>query len=338
MKIGILSFAHTHATGYARHLQARPDVEILTSDPGIHPTGERRGRALADDLQVPYADTFADVFSWGPDAVIVTNENAHHRELVEVAASRGIHVLCEKPLATSWDDAIAMRAAARKAGTILMLAHPVRFADAFVQLRATYASGELGEIVAIRGANNGQLPTERAWFADPELSGGGALIDHVVHIADLLDSLLGQRAIRVTAVANTVLHRDRAHSETAGLVSVSYSDGVTATIDCSWSRADSDPSWGGVTLDVLGTRGTVRVDFFDQAVRGLDAITGTPVELRYGQDLDAALLDSFVASVSSGQQPQPDADSALRSLQVVLAAQESNITGRTVTIEPWHPE
>ncbi|TDN43691.1 putative dehydrogenase [Curtobacterium flaccumfaciens] len=336
LRIGVLSFAHTHAVGYLAALAAMPDVEVRGADPDGVSTGtavgELRGADLAAALGVGYADTYDELLAWAPDAVVVTSENARHRELVELAAAAGAHVLCEKPLATTWQDGLAMRDAVDRAGVVLMMAFPVRFASAFDRLRATHDSGALGTVFSVRGANTGMLPRTRDWFTDPSMSGGGALVDHVVHIADLLDGLTGAAPVSVTAVANRVLHADRARAETAGLVTVTYDSGMVAAIDCSWSRPDTSPVWGGLTLDVAGTGGTVSVDFFGAAARGLHAVDGRPIELRYGADPDVAMLRAFLDAVRSGVRPQPDVGVGLRTLSVVLAAQESVRTGRTVAV------
>ncbi|MBF4613183.1 Gfo/Idh/MocA family protein [Curtobacterium sp. VKM Ac-1376] len=336
LRVGVLSFAHTHAIGYLGALAAMPDVEVRGTDPGGVSTGttlgELRGADLAAALDVGYADSVDELFAWRPDAVVVTSENARHREFVELSAAAGVHVLCEKPLATTWEDGLAIRDAVRRAGVLLMMAFPVRFASAFDRLRAARDSGALGTVFSVRGANNGMLPLTRDWFTDPALSGGGALVDHVVHVADLVDGLTGAVPVTVTAVANRVLHADRARAETAGLVTVTYDDGMVTAIDCSWSRPDTSPTWGGLTLDVAATGGTVSVDFFGAAARGLDAVGGRPIELRYGPDHDLPMLRTFLAAVRSGVQPQPDVGVGLRTMSVVLAAQESVGTGRTVPV------
>lgn len=336
LRVGVLSFAHTHAIGYLSALAAMPDVEVRGADPDGTSTGtaigDLRGADLAAALGVGHAESYEELLAWSPDVVVVTSENARHRSLVELAAAAGVHVLCEKPIATTWADAVAMRDAVDRAGVLLMMAFPVRFASAFDRLRATHDSGALGTVVSVRGANNGMLPLTRDWFTDPALSGGGALVDHVVHVADLVDGLTGAAPVSVTAVANRVLHADRAGAETAGLVTVTYDTGMVAAIDCSWSRPDTSPVWGGLTLDVAGTGGTVSVDFFGAAARGLRAEDGRPIELRYGADPDVAMLRTVLDAVRSGTQPQPDVGVGLRTLSVVLAAQESVRSGRTVPV------
>lgn len=336
LKIAVMSFAHTHAIGYLTALAAMPGVEVRGADPDGVSTGdavvELRGRDLADELGVDYTDTYDELLAWGPDAVVVTSENARHRELVEAAAAAGAHVLCEKPLATTWEDGLAIRDAVEAAGVMLMVAFPVRFTSAFDKLRAAHDSGALGQLFSVRGANNGMLPMTRSWFTEPELSGGGAIVDHVVHIADLLEGLMGSAPVTVTAVANRTLHAARAQAETAGLVTITYANGVVAAIDCSWSKPDTSAVWGGLTLDVAGTGGTVSLDFFGAAARGIVAETGLPIESRTGADPDAVMLRTFVDAVRAGVQPQPDVHVGLRTLSIVLAAQESVATGRTVPV------
>lgn len=333
LRVAVLSFAHTHALSYVHALKAMPGVELIATDPdgATAPDDAPRGAELAAQLGVTYVDGYDEALAWGPDAVVVASENSRHRELVDRAAAAGAHVLCEKPLATTVEDAIAMRDACERAGVILMVAYPVRFSpavrDAFAELR----SGRLGRILGVTGVNNGKLPQDRAWFTDPRLAGGGALVDHVVHCADLLDELLGERADSVHAVANDVLHADRdLEVETGGLVTVRYPSGVIATIDCSWSWPMSSATWGGLSLQVTAERGTVTVSPFAKGLAGHDAHgeTWDPV----GADLDALLLEEFVAAVREGRRPQPDADVGIRTVEIVKAAQASAARGEVVTL------
>lgn len=324
LRIAILSFAHTHALSYVAALRAMPGVELLAADPdGATATDDApRGAALAEELGVPYVDSYDEAFAWGPDAVVVTAENARHRDLVLRAAEAGAHILCEKPLATTAADARAMRDACLRAGVTLMVAYPVRFSPVFRDALDQLRSGRLGRVLGVTGINNGKLPEDRAWFTDPMLAGGGALVDHVVHCADLLDELLGERPSTVRAVSNRILHAQRdLDVETGGLVTIGYPSGVVATIDCSWSWPMSSPTWGGVTLQIVAERGTITLSPFGKGVPGHDAHgeTWAPV----GEDLDALLLAEFVAAVRDGRQAQPDAEVGIRTVEIVQAAQAS---------------
>lgn len=336
-KVAILSLAHVHAASYARLLNALPGVELRVTDPetALYGPSELRGRALADDLGVEYADDYDDIFAWRPDAVIVTSENARHRELVERAAAVGAHVLCEKPLATTEEDAQAMIQACDQAGVVLMTAYPVRFSPEFQYLREIVRSGELGQILTVTGTNNGKIPLyDRAWFTNPELAGGGALVDHVVHIADLLDVLLGEQdAVSVRAVSNRILHAEAGvETETGGLVAVAYPGGVNAVIDCSWSQPDAAPNWGGLTLEVVGSRGTAQIAPFSHHVGGFAG--DHPAYLGFDQDTDQLMLTEFLEAARTGRRGGADGPSGLRSLRIALAAQKSAREGTPVAVSP----
>ncbi len=333
LRVGLVSFAHTHAVSYARYLAAAPGVEVVATDVGEADPGTLRGAAFARELGLRYLPDVATLLAERPDAVVVAAENADHRRLVEQAVAAGAHVLCEKPLATTDEDANAMVQAAREAGVLLMTAYPVRFSPEFTELVARVRDGQLGQILSVHGTNNGTMPlAQRSWFTDPARSGGGALADHVVHLADLLDVLLGEPAAQVHAVTNRILRADAGRDvETGAAVSVRYPSGVIAQIDCSWSQPESAPTWGGLTLEVHGTKGSMRIDPFDAHVAGYDA-DGAVWE-SFGPDLDAAMLGEFLDAVRAGRQPQPDGETGARTLAIVTAAQRSAATGQVVAVD-----
>ena len=336
LRVGLASFAHVHAAGYASLLRDRADVELVAADPDAAsaPPGELRGAALAEQLGVRWVPSYDALFAEGLDAVVVCSENSRHRPLVERAASCGVHVLCEKPLATRLDDAEAMTQACERAGVVLMTAYPVRFHPGFRALRQAVRRGDLGPLLTITGTNNGQAPlASRAWFADPELAGGGALMDHTVHLADLLDDLLGIAPQQVYAQVNRIVHRREVSVETGGLVVLTYPDDVVATIDCSWTAPASYPSWGGLTLSVEGERGSVSLDAFAERIDVFDDRVGGLRWDGIGADLDALMLEEFLSAARSGRAAQPDGAVGVRTLQVVLAAYASAASGRPKPVE-----
>ncbi|WP_163509129.1 Gfo/Idh/MocA family protein [Fodinicola acaciae] len=322
MKVGVLSLAHIHAPGYVKLLAARPDVTLAIADPG--------GAEMAESAGAEFHSTYESLLAAKPDAVVVCAENTRHRALVELAAAAGAHVLCEKPLATSTADAVAMIDACEKAGVALMTAFPVRFSPAFQSVRNLVSSGSLGDVIAAVGTNNGKLPPdEYGWFTEPELSGGGAMIDHIVHVADLLEALFSARPATVYAQSNRITYAHQARVETGGIVTVQYDNGLKATIDCSWNRPPAFPTWGGLTLELVGTAGIVDVDPFAQAVTGF---ADGAVHYAWGDDLDALMLEEFLSATAAGRAPQPGGAASLRTVQIVEAAYLSARTNEPVTI------
>ncbi|WP_341869335.1 Gfo/Idh/MocA family oxidoreductase [Kitasatospora cineracea] len=294
MKVGLLPFAHTHALSYAALLRDMDGVELLIADPDGTDPEHLRGKELADHLGVAYALSYEDLFAWQPDAVVVCAENARHRELVELAARHGADMLCEKPHATTPEDARAMIDACAAAGVRLAVAHPARFGPAYAALRADARSGQRGRILAVRGANFGRLTDDtRAWFSDHELAGGGALMDHTVHVADLLD-------------------------------------GTHATIDCSWSQPLHHPHWSDVELRVVGEKATVELTASGQLVSGYDEANRRSTVHAWSPDLDHALLSTFLHGPAEGAVDVPDGEAGLRALRIVTAGYAAARTGQPV--------
>jgi len=336
LRVGLASFAHVHAAGYAALLRDRPDVELRVADPdagratdaGVHP----RGAELANRLGVQLVDSYAELFDWC-SAAVVCAETAWHRGVVQQAAAAGVSVLCEKPLATSVADARAMLDACAEAGVILMTAYPVRLHPDFLALHEQVRAGRIGRVLSAQGTNNGRAPfTDRAWFADRVLAGGGALADHTVHLADLLGLLLDAPPTRVYAQTNRILQGQHplvsgGDIETGGLVVIDYADGTVATIDCSWSAPASYPAWGGLTLSLQGERGAAGFDAFSERLELFDDSAGSPRWPDYGTNLNALLLEEFVEAVRTGRQGHPDGSAGLRTLALVEAAYRSAQTG-----------
>lgn len=331
LRVGVLSAAHGHAAGYLRHLGVQEDVDVLFCDPEA-PGDLDRGRPLAEATGVTWVGSPAELLA-GSDAVIVCSQNTRHHDDVMTALARGCHVLCEKPMATTAADAVDMWRAARTAGRVLGIAHPVRQSPAYRQLQARVKAGTLGTVLSVLGTNNGMLPRDRAWFTQPEWSGGGALVDHLVHCTDLIDGLLGLAPVRVRAVSNRILEQvPPTDVETGAIVTIEYEEGVIATVDCSWSQPRTAPTWGGLTLDVIGTHGRLRIDPFNLHVAG-HAASG-PQWWSYGSDMDAKMIDNFVRAVRGDTAVHADAVAGIRSVEIMAAAlQSARSDGRPVAID-----
>lgn len=329
MRIGVMSFAHLHAEGYVPLLQALPDVELL----GVADEDEQRGRQFAEQFGARLFDSYADLLAAAPDGVVVCSENSRHRALVELAAAAGVHVLSEKPLATTLADAQAMLAACASSGVLLMTAFPMRFSTPLLQIKARLDAGELGQVYCFNAVNQGEMPARhRAWFVDPALAGGGALMDHTVHLADVMRWYLGSEVVEVYAQTNHILHAGTVNVETGGLVMLSFANGVFATIDCSWSRPASWPSWGGLGLELITARGAISVDAFRQNLTIYNERVGRPLWTYWGSDANTAMLAEFVAAIRERRAPSVSGEDGYRALQITLAAYESAQTGRQVRL------
>lgn len=336
MRIGIASLAHVHAETYVKLLHGWDGVELVVADPdeSAFEEGHRRTRDRVTALGVEILNSFDALFASKLDGVIICTANAHHRRLTERAALAGVNVLCEKPIATSREDAAAMVEACERAGVGLMLAYPTRFSPGMVELRRLVNEGTLGRILACDGANVARIPTaDRSWFGTHELAGGGALMDHTVHLADVMMLILGAQPAKVYAQENRITHSEEVDVETGAIVTIEFSNGVVATIDASWSLPDSNPTWGGLSLRVIGETGEFSIDVFGEAVRGQTDVDSQPIWRSCGTDINRLMLVEFLASIREARAPIPDGRDGLRTLEIVLAAYASTVSGQPEAIQ-----
>ncbi len=322
MRIGVMSFAHVHATGYVAVLQ-QLGVEVLAADPDAEAAG--RQSPVIDGMQL--VDSYQALLS-GCDGVVICAETSEHRRLTELAAAAGVYVLCEKPLALSLADGQAMIDACTAAGVGLMTAFPMRFASQVRRLAAMVHGGELGVLVAMAGSNPGSCPG--GWFTDPALSGGGSVIDHTVHLADLMCWLSGQRPLSVYAQMNALVTPELG-VETGGLIQLTFDGGLIGSIDASWSRLPHYPVWGGLTLEVVGDAGVVSVDPFGEQL--LVSSDRTRL-LRFGANANRAMLIEFLSAIRATRMPSPDGRDGLLATAVALAAYRADHDNTVTDVWP----
>ncbi|WP_243355013.1 Gfo/Idh/MocA family protein [Bacillus litorisediminis] len=322
MKIGVMSFAHMHAYSYASALSQLPNVELA----GIFDEDVKRGEEAAAAFKTSHYRDQQIFLEIDMDAVIVCSENARHKEMVIEAARAKKHILCEKPIATSIQDAEEMIKTCQDNGVILQIAFPVRFSNPIQQLKQLVDSGELGEIVAFRTTNRGQNPG--GWFIDPRLSGGGAVLDHTVHMVDIMRWLLGKEVKSVHALVDSFFHN--VDIDDAGILTLEFENGVIASHDASWSRFAEYPTWGDVTIEVIGTKQTVRVDAFKEHLRKFSSGSKSLTHVFYGNDMDMGLIRDFVECVEQKRQPSITGKDGLKALEVALAAYQSSESKQTI--------
>src|SRR5690349_11145058 len=335
IRIGILSFAHHHGEAYISNLRRTPQgrgVELI----GVADDDAVRGQTLAAQHNTRYFHSFEDLLDARPDGVIICTENNRHRQLVEMAASRGVDILCEKPLATTLEDARAIVDACDKAGVLLMTAFPMRFSVPLLEIKARLDHGDFGDVYCFNATNQGELPTKhRAWFVDPELAGGGAIMDHTVHLVDLMRWLTGAEVKSVYARSNRVFHADDVQVETGALEMLAFDNNMFATIDASWSRPPYWPTWGGLTFEMVTQRGAVVVDAFRQNLNVYRHDRERSDWAYWGSDSNQAMVNEFAAAIRENRQPRVTGVDGLRAVEATLAAYESSQTGETVQVKKY---
>jgi predicted dehydrogenase len=279
-----------HREESARAFAETYDIPLVTTD----------WRALAADREV--------------DAAIVSTPNALHAPQAIALLEAGTHVLVEKPMATSVAGCDAMIEAAARGGASLMVAHCWRFRDEVIAMRDRIERGELGEVVRTHGygMHEGWGPT--GWFTDPDLAGGGALVDMGVHAIDTCRFLVGDPSPRrVRASIGTRYAQGRYTVDDDGLVLITWSNGVESLVESGWWQ----PHSGGMEADteVFGTKGYDRI--FDPAPPSKDYE-------HCSQPMYSAQIAAFLDAIEGGRQPSPSGQDGRVVIQVVEAAYASS--------------
>ena len=296
-----------HAWGYVAALQSCGEARVTAVwDPE---TKRKDTFALENGLQ--QAESI-DAFLERVDAVVITSANKTHAEYAKHAAGAGKPILCEKPLVTSEDEAGQM-AATVKGRTKFMTAFPCRFSPAYQRLKERVMNGDIGAIQAICATNRGKCPFD--WFVDVEQSGGGAMIDHTVHVADLLRDLLGEEPTSVQAQIGSNMYGN--DWEDTAMLTLQYPSGVFATLDSSWSRPQGYRTWGDVTMNVVGEKGVIELNMFSQDIEIYSsAHSASP----YGSNLDLALVGEWLAAIQEDREPSVGLEDGLAASRVAIAA------------------
>lgn len=324
MKIGFISFAHMHAYAYAEQIVNHPDATIEA----IWDDDVSRGELAAKTYGATYYGDLDHLLAADIDAVIICSENAHHKSHVIRAAQYKKPILCEKPIATNIDDAISMIKKCHENGVQLQIAYPVRFIAAIRQAKDIIASGKIGEIFAVNATNHGKMPG--GWFVERNLSGGGSATDHIVHIMDVLRWIFDDEAERVYAEYDTHFHP--IDVEDCGSVQVEMNSGMIVSIDPSWSRPDTYPTWGNVTMKFTGTEGTLYIDAFKQHALYYNDHDGRIEEQPWAEDMNESLVHDFIDCVQTGRTPFITGEDGLRTLEVVKASYQSDAEQKHIDV------
>lgn len=315
LRVGILGVAHVHTPSYVTCVRGHRDATLI----GFYEPEATIAAQFAAGHDVPHYGI--DELLTLVDAVVLSGTNVEHLPFALAAAAAGKHILTEKPIATTVEAADAMIDAAAKGGVNLMTGFPCRFSAAWRSLKQHVRAGEVGKILAINATNRGTCPG--GWFTDKAKSGGGAMIDHTVHVADLLRDLIGEEPTSVHAKIGSNVYGQS--WDDCAILTLDFPGGLFATIDSSWSRPKTFKTWGDVTMSVIGEKGVLNMDMFGQEMEAYSL--SAPYGVRgFGSNLDALMIDEFVKSCIEKRPPAVTGEHGRAALRVAMLGYASAVT------------
>ena len=242
LRVAIVGLVHGHVHGFLKQYQHRPEIEIVAV---VEPDAQLRSRAAARygfDASRMFADLEQMIGKVRPQAVLVYTNTRDHRGVVETCARHGVHVMMEKPLAVSRDDALAIQRAALSGKIHVLVNYETSWYRSNHAAFDLVHDGSLGEVrkVVVHDGHKGPReigvePEFLSWLTDPTLNGGGALFDFGCYGADLMTWLMdAQRPQTVTAVTQKIKPEIYSRVDDEATIVLTYPK-AQAIIQASWN-------------------------------------------------------------------------------------------------------
>jgi len=313
--IGLGSMGRNHVRVWDEAVDGVELVAIADPDP------EALRRASDGRRVRAYADAGAMLAEESLDLVSVAVPTSMHLPATLAALGSGAHVLVEKPIAASREEAEAMMAAATDAGRILSVGHIERFNPAIRELRRRLAAGELGRIFEIRATRLGPFPAR--------IRDVGVVLDLAPHDLDVMRYLIGSDPVRVYGETERRIHTD--HEDLfAGLLR--FANGAVGVLDINWLTPTKQR-----TLTVTGERGMFTADYLAQdLVRWANPADATvaegdrePIAVERREPL-VVELEEFARAVRDGGPAPVDPHEAMVALLLARALVDSANSGSAI--------
>jgi UDP-N-acetylglucosamine 3-dehydrogenase len=283
--------------------------------------------------------TAADV-----DAVVVCGPNASHASMSIEALEAGKHVLCEKPMATTREDAKAMMAAAQKAKKHLMIGLNQRLMPPHVRAKELLQSGRLGKVLSFRtafkhpGPEGWSVDAGKSWFFKRGQAFMGVTGDLGVHKADLLRWLLGEEFVEVGGFISTLDKRDPEGKlidlDDNAFLTLKTSGGIVGSMILSWTNYGTEENYtilycqkGVLSLGTDPTYGVIAD--YRNGEREMHKVGEMSTNIK---QVPSGIIDLFTKSIQDKKPPEIDGMEGYRALDVILTAIEAGKAGKMAKI------
>ncbi len=332
--IAVVSTAHIHTKGFLDNLAAGSDGRKPYA---IWDDVEERGRRYAEQYGARFEPRLSRlVRDPAVDGFLICAENTRHWPLLRKVLPAGKPVMCEKPLCTTVADARKVAALLDRFPTTLFCGYYLPFSGAMRAVRQMLEEHALGTVTSARFRNAHHAAYARwfdspalRWFSEPELSGGGALMDMGTHAVHLLRTLFGP----VTEVWAMVGNQSGTYPavDDFGIAHLRFASGMVGTVEAAWTQT------GGIGgLEVVGSRMALWNDG-KQYVTGSPGAEASPLAPREDRPSRVDRLVAAILGKVSATEMADDLSAIFDSVAILEAAYASARRGRWVPVEQIRP-
>ena len=333
LNFAIIGYDHAHLPKYAPTIaQNRRAKLAAVVAPGFN-------RALAkqdaERFSARYLEKLAPLWDGDKlDAVYIGTPPNQHLSVIREVAPRGVHILCDKPLATTLEDADTILQLAQKHQVKLMVPFNPRYQLPVMKLKKMIQAGELGELKHIHATKYGRIPRnipglDTSWFFDKVQAGFGGFGDIGIHAIDALRWLADSEARQVYAKIDRKVHSDIAVDDIGSML-IEFQNGVVASQQSGWVNPAGNPTWLSVSFEVLGTEGAVLIE---KPYHDLELADETRTDyLPWWRADIPMLLDEFITAIEENREPAITGADGRAALEITIAAYRSAETGRPVSL------
>jgi len=299
---------------------------------GVMSSDSDRARQFAHNNNIPFATTDMDALLGVSDVLYISTTNELHYAQTLRCAAAGKHVLCEKPLALSIDNAIEMVKACRSARVVIGTNHHLRNAGTHRAMREAISLGRIGRPLFARVFHAVYLPPSlQGWRLDKPDAGAGVILDITVHDADTLRFVLGQDPVEVSAMAQQA-GMSKGAVEDGVMGTIRFDSGLLAQFHDSFTTAFAKTGFEvhGTEGSLIGTECMTQKPVGEVLLRTAGGEALLPIDRT---NLYVRSVGRFMAAVGGDGTPSATGEDGIWSLALAAAVLESTRSSRTTAID-----
>lgn len=340
IRVGIIGAGKIVRVRHLPEAKLNPNAEIAA----ICDTNSDRANEIAEQYQCkPYTDYKKMIQDPDLDAIVVAATNKTHAMMTIDALNAGKHVLCEKPMATSLEDAKKMLDAAEKNGKQLMIGNNQRLETAHQKAKEILQSGKMGKILTFYttfghpGSEDWAIEGDNTWFYRKDIAGLGVLGDLAIHKLDLVRWLIDDDYAQISSFTNTLskTYPDGTpiDLEDNAVCVLKTRKGILGTLSASWSYKKEK---------------NMTTIYCQNGVMEIYSNPAFPLAINYNHEqgeyyqlgkkstnleqLNSGVMDAFIGALIEGREVPIPGIEGYKALEAVMACQRSAESGQVVTL------